>query len=171
MIKSREARQRAHAILNMFGIKIPPIDVFDVAKKLGFEVIPYDFPEQTSGVMMIEDGIQAIGVNENHALVRQRFSVAHELGHYLFGHDDFAGGNKTFVDGSYNYADPQNRQELEANEFAAELLMPENMLRNDFSRFGLNVDKLSELYQVSKQAMWIQLINLRLAEEARRQVK
>lgn len=165
MIRSREARRRAQAILDMLGVDNPPVNVHEIANELGFEVIPYDFPEETSAVLHIDAENKAIGVNRHHSKTRQRFSIAHELGHFLQGHGDFGDSVATFEDGSYNYADPQNRQESEANELAAELLMPEKMLNRDLRETGLDVPRLAETYQVSEQAMWIQLINLRLAAE------
>lgn len=48
------------------------------------------------------------------------------------------------------------------NEFAAELLMPELMLKNDVIGKELDVSFLARKYQVSEQALWIQLINLKL---------
>lgn len=163
MIRSRESRRKAQAILEMLAVTRAPVDVTEVAKKLGFEVHEHDFPDTTSAVLVIEGDIKAIGVNRSHALVRQRFSIAHELGHFLHGHGDFADSTATFEDGSYNYADPQNRQEMEANEFAAELLMPESFLKADIGNIGLDVPTLAKKYQVSERAMWIQLINLKLA--------
>ena len=162
MIKSKEARRRAEAILEMLKISQAPIDVFAIAKQLGFEVVEYDFPDDTSAALVIDEDIKAIGINKNHALTRQRFSVAHELGHFLQGHGDFANSQKTFEDGSFNYADPQNRQELEANEFAAELLMPSMILKKEPELTTLDVPSLAKKYQVSEQALWIQLINLHL---------
>lgn len=165
MIQSREARRRAQAVLDMFHVRRPPIDVAEVAKKLGFEVLDYDFPETTSAILVIEGDIRAIGVNKAFAEARRRFSIAHELGHFLLGHGDFADSEKTFEDGSYNYLDPQNRQETEANEFAAELLMPERFLKKDLQEIGRDAPALAKRYQVSEQALWIQLINLQLASE------
>ena len=53
----------------------------------------------------------------------------------------------------------------EADEFAAELLMPEPFLRRDVSTLGLKAPDLAQRYQVSEQAMWIQLINLKIASQ------
>lgn len=58
-----------------------------------------------------------------------------------------------------------NRQELEANEFAAELLLPATFLRRDVADYGLDVPALAKRYDVSEQAMWIQLIDLKLASQ------
>lgn len=166
MIRSRQAHIRAQAIIDMFHVRRPPVDVVKIAEGLGFEVHDYDFPEpDTSAVLVIDGDLRGIGVNSRFAPVRKRFSIAHELGHFLLGHGDFADSQKTFEDGSYNYSDPQNRQESEANEFAAELLMPEKMLRRDLQEFGRDVPLLAKRYLVSEQALWIQLINLQLASD------
>lgn len=165
MTASKNTREKAHAILQMMGIKEPPVDVNGVSEKLGFRVIPFDFPDDTSAVLLIEGTVRSIGVNSRHALIRQRFSVAHELGHYLGGHEDFSGEYHLKVEGRPIYEDPGHRQELEANEFAAELLMPSFMLKKDVQETGLDVTALAQKYKVSEQAMWIQLINLGFANK------
>ena len=168
MIRSREARVRAQAILKMSHTRRSPVNVVQIAESLGFEVCDYDFPESTSAVLVIDGDTRAIGVNKSSAPVRKRFSIAHELGHFLLGHGDFADSRQTFEDGSYNYSDPQNRQESEANEFAAELLMPEAFLKRDLEEAPLDVPALAKRYEVSEQAMWIQLFSLDLASPTRR---
>lgn len=165
MIRSRQSRQKAQNILDMFSVKEPPVDVDAIAERLGFTVLPFDFPEDTSAVLLIEGDSKAIGVNSAHARVRQRFSVAHELGHYLSGHEDFSprGEGETIrVDGQYDFSDRRQRLEQEANEFAAELLMPGQMLRKDVLELQLDAGELARRYEVSEQAMWIQLIDLKL---------
>lgn len=164
MIRSREARQRAWEVIEMVRVTGPPVDVQKVADVLGFSVLEHPFPDTTSGVTFIEEGVKTIGVNSHHSLTRQRFSIAHELGHYLSGHESYDHG-KAHVENRPTWLDPQNRQEIEADEFAAELLMPEPFLRQDLADQGLNVPHLAKRYQVSEQAMWIQLINLKLASQ------
>lgn len=165
MIRSREARRRAQEVLKMVGAAEPPVDVDLVARTLGFDVLRFGFEEATSAVTFIEgDEIRTIGVNSDHAPTRQRFSVAHELGHYLNGHESYD-CSAIHVEDRPVWLDPQNRQETEANEFAAELLMPERWLRRDVAVHGLDAPALARRYQVSEQAMWIQLIDLGLASQ------
>lgn len=164
MIRSREARQRAHEVLLMAKVKEAPVPVEQIAELLDFSVLRFPFPDTTSGLTYIEHGVKSIGVNSNHAETRQRFSIAHELGHYLHGHEDYDHG-KTHIEDRPTWMDPQNRQEVEADEFAAELLMPEHFLRQDLATFGLDVLALAGRYRVSEQAMWIQLVNLKLASQ------
>jgi len=164
MIRSRAARHRARELLKMVGIKNPPVDVNNVAATLGFTVLQFAFAETTSGITFIEGNVKSIGVNQYHAPTRQRFSVAHELGHFLSGHESYD-NCATHVEDRPIWLDPQNRQETEANEFAAELLMPEQFLKLDVAEHGLNASYLAKRYEVSEQAMWIQLIDLRLASQ------
>lgn len=162
MIRSRETRERAREVLKMVGVTGPPVDVEAVAKSLGFLVLPYPLPDSTSGLTFIEREVKTIGVNSAHAAVRQRFSAAHELGHYLSGHESYDHG-QAYIEDRPNWLDPQGRQEIEANEFAAELLMPEQFLKADLAKMGLDVSALAQRYNVSEQTMWIQLIDLKLA--------
>lgn len=169
MIRSRSSRERARQVLEMFGITEPPVNVGAIAERLGFIVAEHEFPEDTSAVLIIEPDLKAIGVNADHATVRQRFSVAHELGHFMHGHEDYSprkSGETIKVEHNYNWNDPHQRMEIEANEFAAELLMPEPMLRRDLAASGaLDVPALARRYQVSEQALWIQLMDTKLAAQ------
>lgn len=139
----------------------PPVDPKTIAEFLGFTVLPYDLPDTTSGLTFIEEGVKAIGVNSRHAPTRQRFSIAHELGHYLNGHESYDSGG-THIESQPSYLNPQQRQEIEANEFAAELLMPTDWLKHDVAELGADGAALAKRYGVSEQAMWIQLLDLKL---------
>jgi len=162
MIRSRLAREKANNILSMYKISEAPIDVEFIAKQLGFEVHPFDFPNEISAAIKIIDSLKVIAFNSKHPKTRQRFSIAHELGHYLSGHEDFDEEKRAFVDPSKKYLSPQFKQEEEADEFAAELLMPESLLNFDVFENHLDLSELAEKYEVSEQAMTIQLVNLKL---------
>lgn len=162
MIRSKLAREKAHNILAMFAITNPPVNVTSIAEGLGFKVVLHDFPKTMSARIFIEGEIKAIGVNKNDPKVRQSFSVAHELGHYLSGHEDYSYEEKRVVDKEKIYLDPRHHDEEEADEFAAELLMPDFMLKKDVLEEKLDIPSLSNKYGVSEQAMTIQLVNLRL---------
>lgn len=155
-------RHKAQEMLKMAGIIEPPVDVNKVAKILGFKVVPYPFPDKRKGIVHIENGLKVIGVNEKHSLPLQRFTVAHEIGHYLSGHQQY---QDTFVDDESRFFEPSFHQEKEADSFASELLMPKEFLEKDLEKHGLDINKLKELYQVSEQALWIRLTSLRLAEK------
>lgn len=83
---------------------------------------------------------RVIRINMYEPLVRQRFTIAHEIGHILLGH-----GGISYRDTSYTiYKDLIERMnEVSANTFAAELLMPERLLRKalENTMSELNYDK------------------------------
>ena len=162
MIRSRLDREKATNIFSMYQITEAPVDVEFIAKQLGFEVHPFDFPNEISAAIKTIDSLKVIGVNSSHPKTRQRFSIAHELGHYLSGHEEFDEEKRAFVDPSKKYLSPQFKQEEEADEFAAELLMPESLLNIDVLENHLTLTELAEKYEVSEQAMTIQLVNLKL---------
>ena len=162
MIRSHLARQKAVDILRISNINTAPISLDLVCEKLGFKIIPYEFPDSMSALFIIEGNIKAIGVNKNHPRVRQRFSLAHELGHFVSGHEDFNHEEVAHIDREKKYLNRFHRMEEEADEFAAELLMPEFILKNDYHTSSGEIEDLAKKYEVSQQAMTIQLINLKL---------
>ncbi len=103
----------AKKTLEIIDCQKPPVPIEKIVKKLGLEIIRFPFDKRISGVLKKEKKI--IGVNENHHPLRQRFSVAHELGHYLLGHEiDTTMGD--IVDENF---DKNTLPEREANLFAS----------------------------------------------------
>jgi Zn-dependent peptidase ImmA (M78 family) len=94
-----------------------------------------------------------IGYNKSQHQHRQRFTVAHEIGHLLLGH----------TSGSFildlNSGKPE---EIEANQFAAELLMPLAMLENDIKNGMKNAKNIAMLYNVSEEAVWWKIVDCKL---------
>lgn len=158
-------RENVMSLLKMAHTAEAPVDVHRIAKLLGFKIIEADFPQNYSGEIFIENNIKSIGINKNQSLTRQRFSIAHELGHYLCGHSVYDEDGKMLEDSNFDFTNPLHVQEKEANMFASELLIPKEFLEKDLGVIGLDIDKLTEKYQVSSQAMWIRLTSLRLAEK------
>jgi Zn-dependent peptidase ImmA (M78 family) len=103
-----------------------------------------------------------IYVNASDSSNRQRFSCAHELGHYVkrvSGREDDSWG---YIDRRGPTASQgTDPEEIFANQFAAELLMPEQLVRDmagDLGAAGLAVE-----FAVSVGAMKYRLENLGLA--------
>lgn len=150
-------------ILTSLELKTLPIPVEDVASKLNIK-IRRGPSKAFSGLLIRKDGHALIGVNNSEAPVRQRFTIAHELGHfYLHPRKD------AFIDYRDNKKDVMRTPaERQANMFAASLLMPRSFLEKDFkniSKKGFTEDELEKLadkYQVSEEAMRFRLINLNL---------
>jgi transcriptional regulator with XRE-family HTH domain len=148
------------------GHNDPPIDVRAVANSLGVAVATRPFPNALSALIVRHGANAAIGVNSDQAPVRQRFSIAHELGHFVLHHDDqhfIEYGVAPSVEGESPGYSWQHEQE--ANRFAAELLMPADRMADDAKRLSLS--RLARRYQVSEAAMGFRLANLGLRERAR----
>lgn len=162
----------ATRLLERFGVTAPPVPVERLAKQLGIAISFESVQNNISG-MLYRDGERAtIGVNSHHAKTRQRFTVAHEIGHFLL-HP----GKPMILDEvvRVNFRDDRSSmatdaQEIAANRFGAELLMPARwVLEHVDKRQRLNIEEDEELsqrlatkFQVSAQAMHFRLANLGL---------
>src|SRR5580704_17378184 len=76
-----DPRQQAQNVLTELAIKTLPTPVEKIAKARGAEVRFSPFDDKLSGMIHIKDGVPIIGVNSLHHPNRQRFTVAHEVGH------------------------------------------------------------------------------------------
>lgn len=110
-----------------------------------------------SGSLSYKDGKWIMCVNSNHNKKRQRFTMAHELGHYML----HKGKNVEFVDTTFFRSSEMDSIEYNANEFASRLLMPEDRLRKlvDIDKIK-NIGILAEKFHVSSAAMKYRVISL-----------
>jgi Zn-dependent peptidase ImmA (M78 family) len=122
-MSTAHAEAKATALIDKFGIEDAPVPVEQVARWLGAEVVYRAFEGDVSGMVYRNDKEKVIGVNSSHPPNRQRFTVAHEIGHLILHK-----GQHMYVDsfgGRVNWRDgARDKAEAEANAFAAELLMP-----------------------------------------------
>ena len=144
----------AHDIFRRYGQGIP-VDVETIARDMGFKVIA-DPDLSCCGQASIENGIPVIRYRESDSLVRRRFTISHEIGHFVLGHTDT--GTKlrdVTVDPSL---DPN---EIDANTFAAELLVPRVVLDLIMSRgAGDSIKHLADTFGVSGAVMEYRLKSL-----------
>jgi Zn-dependent peptidase ImmA (M78 family) len=142
-----------------------PVDPFAIASGLGIAVRAHspfgagDLSGESGKIELVEGG-PVITYNSYEPRVRQRFTVAHEIGHLALGH---LTGNKTlWRDTAANFSSFSDAwPERQANAFAADLLMPSNVLRYAVGVKGItSVDSLSSLFDVSQAAMGYRLKNL-----------
>ena len=137
-----------------------PVDVQSIAGCLRIDVA-YEHGMEVSGEVSLQTGGRPrILVNAGDSLVRQRFTIAHEIGHVVLGHLDTA--HTVYRDTRQNYTlgnfDPRER---DANYFAAELLMPADAVRvYAAEEKGATIHTLAERFQVSATAMEIRLKTL-----------
>jgi Zn-dependent peptidase ImmA (M78 family) len=156
--------QRAEKILERAKITEVPVDVSDISKKLDI-VIKYAPSTEFSGLLYRKDGKAFMAINNKDPEVRQRFTIAHELGHF-FLHPQ----KNTFIEFRDNGSNtPRSFKEIQANQFAAALLMPRKNLLKDiisYQETGITdkaIQALAERYQVSEESMNYRLRNLNLA--------
>lgn len=140
----------------------PPINLASVAKEFGVKVVRAQLPSGVSGEIRPDPetpGSFVIRVNRNDTARRQRFTVAHELGHFFLHRD--AIGNGISDDVLYRSSLSDSR-EVQANRFAADILMPQNLvnqwLRNAESlKVDDKVEFLADKFNVSEAAMRVRL--------------
>ena len=140
----------AREVLDKFWDGDLPVNPEKIAKNSGVQVIRVDIlSEQNISGAHIEG---VIYVNSHDSRRRQRFTVAHELGHNALGH----GAALRDVETGYG-TDPN---EIEANRFAAELLMPEVAVDYIVKNRTQNPVEMAEIFDVSLEAMRFRLKNL-----------
>jgi Zn-dependent peptidase ImmA (M78 family) len=164
-------------VLDVHGITKAPVPVEVIARAemitVAFEDLGRD---DVSGMLYRKGGTSLIIVNDRHHHYRQRFTIAHEIGHADLHDSD------TYLDGlaSLRFRDERSAtgtdtEEREANGFAAALLMPEQWVRRDFMRLVTGrqiiaedsvVTRLAKEFDVSEQAMRLRLVNLNLIDPA-----
>jgi Zn-dependent peptidase ImmA (M78 family) len=173
-MKSLDIAAIAQGILAKAKITAPPVPVQDIARSFGIVVRFGPLPDDLSGFLVHEDGKTIVGVNSRQAKPRQTFTLAHELGHFVLH------PSMNFVDRKFMYFRDQKSaaatdvREIQANEFAACILMPERFIQGHLR--GRTVDledeefvaALARRFGVSSQALTYRLINLNVANQARR---
>lgn len=135
------------------GAPIVPVDLSAILKKFGLTAYNTTFsrPEVSGAFNRAE---KAIYLDETDPYTRKLFTLAHELGHYFLHSDQD-------YDVLYREKRPHEHpnQEKEANEFAAELLMPEPTIRL-YWPVAESIQQLAEIFSVSYSAMEHRLRNL-----------
>jgi len=110
-----------------------------------------------SGRLRYIDGIWTISINRDHNKKRQRFTLAHELAHYILHKEK----NSEFKDAVFFRDEVLDSMEYKANEFASELLMPEKLVRNTIDTQGIrNIGQLADKFGVSAAAMKYRILSL-----------
>lgn len=160
----KAAREAALAILAGFSVRAPPVPVERIirARNIVLEYAPLD--EELSGMAYIKDGVAIIGVNALHHPNRQRFSAAHELAHHVLHVPEISAS--VHVDKGFRVlhrdelaAQGTDPLEIDANAFAAELLMPRQFLAAAIGDAGLDmeddaaIESLAKRFRVSVAAM------------------
>lgn len=144
------------------GIRLP-VDPFLIARRLGLRVYVSELDDGVSGMLIKRSGYDdpEIHLNAADSRNRQRFTCAHEIGHYMAR---TAAGNDgelwRYVDRRDDLASRgKDPEEIYANQFAANLLMPKDLVERMKSEHA--VATLAYEFGVSSDAMNFRLDNLR----------
>ncbi|WP_315730340.1 MULTISPECIES: ImmA/IrrE family metallo-endopeptidase [unclassified Bradyrhizobium] len=173
--RSADPIKRVQDILTQFSVRVPPVPVDKIAKGLGAQLRFSPLDKELAGMIYVSENMPIIGVNSLQHPNRQRFTIAHEIGH-LELHRDLISG-KVHVDKGFpvelaglnrdgNSALGTETIEIEANRFAAELLMPTAFLIQALAGkpFDIDdegpIDELARKFRVSRQALEYRIRNL-----------
>ncbi len=157
---------KAREALAFSSIMCYPVEPIAVAKayKVDVRVASFSLPN-ICGVLRMNGGKPQILVNRRDPSVRQRFTIAHELGHFVLDHStdpDFVDSDVDVlyrISGDSEDKPSDKRMEIQANHFAAGLLMPAEWVREAMVK-TTGIHALAELFVVSPEAMRIRLANL-----------
>jgi Zn-dependent peptidase ImmA (M78 family) len=147
-----------------------PVDPTAVAAAYSTRVVHESFTDDLSGVLVRKGDSNTIAINESDSLVRRRFTVAHECGHLILGHKGEVFVDKQIVNRRSTASSLAiDDQEIEANQFAASLLMPRaevvehlDQLSKSCRQRAVLVELMARSFCVSKKAMEYRLVNLGL---------
>jgi transcriptional regulator with XRE-family HTH domain len=153
-------RDAAEHLLAAVRWRSGPVDVEELARRCGARVIDFDFDSMVDGLVVTLDDGPAMGLDTNTIPTRRRFTLAHELGHFVLRHaGSFHVDFRTEGEPpGYNW-----RHERAANDFAANLLMPAGAVRSAHAK-GVSVRAIAKQFDVSVMATSARLSSLGLRQ-------
>ena len=157
-VRTHLCKSKAEDLLRDAGITVPPVDVKGLAESLFLHIVNSDTGEH-GGRALLEHG--QIHVNASESATGQRFSIGHEIGHYLLHRDGFVFSPHEDPESALYAADPDKEPEREADYFSSVLLVPPRWLRKDVDSGFMPAD-LAKRYQVSQDVIFIALQQHRL---------
>ena len=158
----QNAKTKAEEILRENYITTPPVDFYEIARNEGLEIETKDFGDEFNNISgYIKPGIRTIYVNSRDSENRRKFTVAHELGHWLLHRNKLEEEPEKYA---ILYRIPLGRSsgdpvEQEANCFAANLLVPEALLAERMTHAHTE-EQLSQEFMVSKDVIGYRVANL-----------
>lgn len=170
----RTVRTQAENLVESLGLMEQlPIDVRAIAKKLGLQIIEGNLGDEVSGLLVSDNETSHIFIQKDNHENRKRFTIGHEIGHFYLKHQS-ENDEHIIVDKGYyisqrgpKASEGVDQKEIEANQFAACLLMPSKTLEKKveelgFPLFDQDVSQLAKDFGVSEQAITIRLSTLGL---------
>lgn len=160
-ITSENPTAAAQTLLAQGRVTKPPVPVEKLARLCGVHVVGTGFHNEVSGLLLDSGSNTVIGYNASHSPSRQRFTIAHELGHFLLSHHDHF---HIDLSDAASHGEPPGYKPLDeraANEFAAQLLMPASMVTQFYAE-DAGLERLARRFKVSREAMGWRIVNLGL---------
>jgi len=159
------ARQMARKVIKDYYLTEVPTNLRKIFQSLGMEYIELDDPKDIDGAILEIDNKPSIAVlNRAKPIQRQRFTLAHELAHIFLHHkkrDTYdSEAERELAEREQNEAIQTGKpsSESEADAFASELLIPFDQIKK-YEKDISNIEKMAEIFQVSKQAMTLAIMN------------
>jgi Zn-dependent peptidase ImmA (M78 family) len=167
-LSPRQLEIKANEVLKRHNLTTVPIDPVLLANREGIKVNNAKFSDDNMVGMIVKRGDDvSMLVNYDDPPFRKRFTIAHELGHHFL----HLMGDGEYVDKEANLfrrqpsedrtMTPERRREIQANLFAASLLMPEEEVRR-YWRERRSIEDMAKIFNVSQEAMGYRLDSLEL---------
>ena len=137
-----------------------PVNVLAIARELGINVWEmHNFSDTISGKIFrdpLNGGSSgfSIAVNAKEAPVRKRFTIAHEIAHFILHRDRIT---DELVEDTLYRGGLGSKAETQANKLAADILMPYSLINRLMSEGVTNLTELARKLQVSEMALRIRL--------------
>lgn len=145
------------ATIRRANLNAIPLDVFKLAELMGLRLSFQKMDDDMSGFLEKQGQQWVVGINSNHNIVRQRFTAAHEIAHFVLHRGD----QQRFDDVTFaRRSNDRNRMEREADEFSASLLMPGDSVHSLIASGINNLNELANRFHVSPLALKFRLVNL-----------
>lgn len=136
------------------GVNMIPFDIENFIHILGISLNKIIMENDISGMLeKTNDGLWRISINSLHHRKRQRFTMAHELGHYFLHRSRY----NLFTDKALYRSSNMTSMEYEANNFAGALLMPKDNLVSFFNDGEIDIEKIADHFDVSALAAKIRV--------------
>jgi Zn-dependent peptidase ImmA (M78 family) len=166
----RVSPSAAEKVLAEYNVQNAPVPVDRIAKLMGAQLRFTPLDKELSGMVFIKDGNPIIGVNSLHHPNRQRFTIAHEIGHLVLHKQHLS--SAVHVDKDFKLfrgakaSEGTDPMEVAANNFGSELLVPRQFLDPFLDELHVDMDdekpleELAQKFRVSKQVLSYRIQNL-----------
>ncbi|MFA5093481.1 MAG: ImmA/IrrE family metallo-endopeptidase [Candidatus Omnitrophota bacterium] len=141
------------------GIVPVPLNLEKLAEEFNISVEYLNLPDDLSGELFKnpENDNWVIHVNKKHHVNRQRYTIAHEIAHFcLHRQFKYRFEDEIFFRGGESY----DKEEMEANDFASSILIPEQELKTKIRSGVRKIEELAEIFEVSTLALRIRVKSL-----------